>query len=103
MCILSDDKIVCFDIIVYRYKLLLIYNYEAPYFYKRSILHSVTTKQVRHQEIRQYNTRHASLFDMQPLRQLTLFEKEPSYKGATYYNDSPEQLKLKSRNISRIS
>lgn len=91
---------------------MLIYNYEVPYFYKRSILHWDTTKQVRHQEIRQYNTRHASLFDMQPHQlshfdmqphQLSFFEKEPSYKGDTSYNDSPEQLKFKIRNISRTS
>uniref|UniRef100_A0A1B6LK65 Reverse transcriptase domain-containing protein n=2 Tax=Graphocephala atropunctata TaxID=36148 RepID=A0A1B6LK65_9HEMI len=59
---------------------------------RETILHAITSRQQRHQEIHTYNTRHASNFTLPP-HHLSLFEKKPSYKGAMYYNRLPELLK----------
>lgn len=59
---------------------------------QETILHTVTTKQQRQQDIHHYNTRFTSNFTLPP-HHLSLFEKKPSYKGSLFYNHLPEHLK----------
>lgn len=59
---------------------------------RETILYAVTTKQPRHQDIHQYNTRHASDFTLPP-HHLSLYAKKPTYKGSLYYNHLPDLLK----------
>lgn len=59
---------------------------------REAILHTITTNQTRNRDIHHHKTRNASSFAIPP-HHLSLFEKKPSYKGALYFNNLPEQLR----------
>ncbi|KAG8267167.1 Para-hydroxybenzoate--polyprenyltransferase, mitochondrial precursor (PHB:polyprenyltransferase) [Homalodisca vitripennis] len=52
-----------------------------------------TTHNVQqHQDIHSYNTRHANNFTL-PIYKLTLSETKPTYAGAKFFNNLPDELK----------
>uniref|UniRef100_A0A1B6IB92 Reverse transcriptase domain-containing protein n=1 Tax=Homalodisca liturata TaxID=320908 RepID=A0A1B6IB92_9HEMI len=52
-----------------------------------------TTHNVQqHQDIHSYNTRHANNFTL-PIHKLTLSETKPTYAGAKFFNNLPDELK----------
>jgi len=59
---------------------------------RETIMHAVSTQQLRNHNLHQYNTRHATDFSLPP-HHLSLFKTKPSYKGALFFNHLPENLK----------
>ncbi|KAG8275283.1 hypothetical protein J6590_089387 [Homalodisca vitripennis] len=52
-----------------------------------------TTHNVQqHQDIHSYNTKHANNFTL-PIHKLTLSETKPTYAGAKFFNNLPDELK----------
>lgn len=56
------------------------------------ILHATSTEAHRLRDVHNHNTRNAVNFTL-PTHHLSLFSKKPTYKGAIYFNNLPEELK----------